>query len=185
MKYWVTHQYFKPDTGLLAQMEQFATSIQSSRMMTKLATGLRSAIAERVWFRYFHQRLILSYCFLSYLQLISASMPNGTITHKPTRTNESRGLAIALLILAGDKYTRILPADYISYFQQQPGENAVRDILETNHAISCWVQHTILFCDDLEGRSDLLAFFLYAAEVTGYVNVCLSPGLIPTFAGIP
>jgi hypothetical protein len=79
---------------------------------------------------------------------------------KPTK---SRDLAVALLILEGDKYTRILPADYISYFQQE--ENNIRDVLETNNSIVYWVKQAVLRCDNLEARSKVLRLLIYTAEV--------------------
>jgi hypothetical protein len=117
-----------------------------------------------------------------YLQPIFPSNSHTTIPHKTKQPPKPRDLAIALLILEGDKYTRILLADYISCFQQ--GENNVRDALETNHTITCWVQQAVLRCDEVEARSRLVEFFVYTAEVTGHLDVFISPRLIPIFAGI-
>ena len=68
-------------------------------------------------------------------------------------------------MLEGDKYTRILPADYISYFQHQSGNNNIRDAFETNNSITYWVKQQVLRCDDLQSRSDVLTFYVYTAEV--------------------
>lgn len=165
MKYWVTSPYFKLDINVLARVMEFALSIQSSESMKNLTQELHLAAAERVWFHYFCQRLILSHRWLLYLQLISPSIPHTIISLEPAKPTGPRDLAIALLILEGDKYARILPADYISYFQQQPGENTVRDVLETKCKIICWVQQAILRCDELGERSELLKFFVSTAEV--------------------
>jgi len=143
MKYWVTSPYFKVDINVLARMMEFASSIQSLKPMDKLAQELHSAAAER---------------------LISPSIPHTMISPKPAKPTKPRDLAIALLMLEGDMYTRILPADYISYFQQQPGENTVRDVLETKYKITCWVQQVILSYDKLGERSELLKFFVSTAE---------------------
>jgi hypothetical protein len=77
-------------------------------------------------------------------------------------------------MLEGDKYTRILPADCISYFQQQSGKNNVRDALETNHAITCWVQQAVLNLDDFRERSKVLSFFVNTAEVMRHIDVAHS-----------
>lgn len=108
----------------------------------------------------------LSHCCSSFLQSIYLSRPYTT----PTQPKTPRDLAIALLILEGDKYTHILPADYISYFQQQPGEDSVTGVLEANLAITVWVQRTILRCDKLKDRRGLLEFFVSAVKVTGHVD---------------
>ena len=166
--------YFKVDVNVLARIMEFASSIQTLEPMNKLAQELHSEATERVWFYlYFHQRLIVSHRWLLYPQLISPSIPHTTISQKPTAPSKPRDLAIALLMLEGDNYTRVLPADYISYFQRQPGENTVRDALETKSKITCWVQQAILRRDKPGDRSKLLEFFLSTAEVMGCINtVC-------------
>jgi hypothetical protein len=165
MKYWVTGPCFRVDNEFLARMEQFVSSIQSSGTIKKLAQELHSATTERVWFLCFCQRLILSHhgC---YVQLISLSRPHAKISQKPTEPTKPRDLAVALLAMERDKYTPILQADYISYFQQRSGENNVRAALETKEMITCWVQQAILRCDELGARSGLLKFFVSTAEVT-------------------
>ena len=166
MKYWVTTPYFEVDTNILARMKELAASIQSTGKIKKLAQELQSAAAGRVWLHYFCQCLISSHRWLLYVQLISPSRPHTKTSQKPTVPNKPRDLAIALLILEGDNYARILQADYISYFQLKPGENHVRDALETNYTITCWVKQAVLGCDELNARSVLLKFFVSTAEVT-------------------
>jgi len=136
----VTKPYFKVDPNVLASMKEFATSIQR---MSRIARELHSALAEH---------------------LISPSRPQTATPSKSIEPSKSQDLAIGLLILEGDKYTRILPADYISYFTQQSGTNHVGDAFDTNHMITHWVKYTILNCHDLEERSRLLSFFVDTAE---------------------
>jgi son of sevenless-like protein len=170
MKCWVTTPHFEVYTNDLARMKEFAASIQNSSRgaIENLAQELQSATTERVWFRYFCQCLILSHHWLLYLQLVSLSRPHTTISPKPTKPTEPQDLANALLILEGDKYTRILPATCISYFQPRSGQNYVRDALETNHTISSWIQQAVLLCDELGDRIGVLKFFILVAEVTGH-----------------
>jgi hypothetical protein len=83
---------------------------------------------------------------------------------------EPQDLAIALLILGRDKYDPIIPADYISYFKQNSGENNVRDALITNCIITYWVKQTILYHNNPEDRRNFFEFFIRVAEVMEYVN---------------
>jgi hypothetical protein len=166
MKYWVTTPYFEVNTNILARMKVFAASIRSPGTIDKLAQELHSATAGRVWFHHFCQCPILSHHWPLYVQLISPSRPHTKTSQKPTAPTKPRDLAIALLILEGDKYASILQADYISYFQLKPGENHVRDALETNHTITYWVQQAVLSCGELGARSGVLKFFVFTAEVT-------------------
>jgi len=170
MKYWVMTPRFEVHTNDLACMKEFAASIQSSGAIKKIAQELQSATAERVWFCYFCQGLIMSHHSLLYLQLVSLSRPHTAISQKSTEPTEPLDLAIALLILERDKYTRILPAHFISYFQQPSGENNVRDALETNRTIAYWIQCAVLRCDELGARTGVLKFFVSVAEVTGNAN---------------
>jgi hypothetical protein len=158
MKYWVQKPSFKVDADLLAEMKKFATSTHGSKTMERLAKELQLATAERERFEDTRQ---------SYLRPITPRRSHSTRITQPTK---ARDLAIALLILEGDKYSRIHPADYISYFQQQPGENNVRDALITKQNIAYWVKHAVLRCDKLEERTGQLKFFVYTAEVTGHVD---------------
>jgi len=182
LKYWVTKPYCKVDHNVLARMGEFAMSIQSSETMKRLAKELHLASVEHVWFQYFRRHLIMSHCYLSYLQLISPSRSYSTISRKEVAPSKPRDLAIGLLILQGDKYTRLLPADYIAYFQRPSGENNVRDVFETDRSITYWVMHTILQCEDLEARSGLFNFFLLAAEVIVPVDAIHMHELTTTFA---
>jgi son of sevenless len=78
------------------------------------------------------------------------------------------------VILEGDKYTRILPADCISHLQGQSGKSTIKAASETNNKIVNWVKQGILRCDSLENRSEVLKFFVYTAEVqsnTGVVHI--------------
>jgi hypothetical protein len=104
------------------------------------------------------------------------------VSKKPTRPKKPQDLAIALLMLEGYKYSRILPADYISYFQQKSGENNLHLALETNHAIASWVEQTILRFDDFGKRRHALELFVSTAEVTGIQFIVL--GLSFVFTGI-
>jgi hypothetical protein len=171
MKYWVTTPYFEVNTNILVRIKEFSASIQCPGAINKLAQELHSATAGRVWFHYLCQCLILSHHWLLYVQIISPSRPHTKTSQKPTAPTKPRDLAIALLILEGDKYTRIPQADYIPYFQLKPGENHVRDALETNHTITYWVQQAVLSCDELGARSGVLKFFVSTAEVTGHVDL--------------
>lgn len=81
-----------------------------------------------------------------------------------SRPTNARELAIALSKLEGDKYARILPTDYISYFQHGSG-NAVKAAFEMNNKVASWVKQSILRYDDLGKRSEILKFFIYTAEV--------------------
>ena len=170
MKYWVTTPYLEIDTNVLTRMKELAASIQTPGVIKKLAQELHSATAGRVWLHYFCHCLILSHHWLLYVQIISPSRPHTKTSQKPTVPTKARDLAIALLILEEDKYSRILQADYIPYFQQKPGENHVRDVFETNHTITYWVQQAVLNCDELGARSGLLKFFISTAEVTGHAG---------------
>jgi son of sevenless len=81
-----------------------------------------------------------------------------------SRPTNARELAIALSKLEGDKYSRILPADYISYFRHG-SRNTVKAAYEMNNKIISWVKQSILRYDDLEKRSEILKFFVYTAMV--------------------
>src|SRR5882762_5067581 len=61
MKYWVADPYLEVDISVLSQIQQFATSIQSSGRTTELARQLCSVTNERVWFWCF---FYISYCLI-------------------------------------------------------------------------------------------------------------------------
>jgi son of sevenless-like protein len=75
------------------------------------------------------------------------------------------------VILEGDKYTRIFPADCISHLQGQSGKSTIKAASETNNKIVNWVKQGILRCDGLENRSEVLKFFVHTAEVQLYLGV--------------
>ena len=87
-----------------------------------------------------------------------------------TRPGTARDLAIALLILAVDQYSRIHPADIISYIQRRLENNNVRHMVDTKHAIIRWVQWSVLRCDKLMVRRGMLEFFLSTLKVIGHVD---------------
>jgi son of sevenless-like protein len=82
----------------------------------------------------------------------------------PTR-GTPQDLAIALAMLEGDKYTEILPCDYIYHIQCSEGNENINAALNANDKIVYWVQHDVLRHDDLKTRRDVLNFFVYTAEV--------------------
>jgi hypothetical protein len=127
----------------------------------------------------------LSYCWLPQLQLISLPRLQPAILVREVQPTKPRDLAIALLILDRDKYTGILPADYISYikFQQPSEENGVSDVFKTNRKVTYWIKRVVLSCDQLEKRIELLNFFVDTAKVTGHGDVVI-PELITKFTGI-
>jgi hypothetical protein len=182
MKYWATNLHFEVGIIVLTQMREFALSIQSSERMRELANELFSVTTERVWFQYFFQFLALSHCRLLQLQ----SPPNSPALPRPpaspaiTQPTEPRDLAIALVILEGDKYTRILLGDCISHLQQQSGKNNIQAAYETNNRIVNWVKQGVLRVDDLENRSEVLKFFVHTAEVMLLPVWLESSELIPT-----
>lgn len=67
--------------------------------------------------------------------------------------------------LEGEKYSRIRPRDYISYLRDRTADNNVQVALKTNDHIRNWVEYSILRCDHLRKRSDILKFFALTAEV--------------------
>jgi len=75
-----------------------------------------------------------------------------------------RDLAIALMMLEGEKYTRIIPGDYISYLQHPEANNNIAIACRTNYQIVNWVKHNVLGSDDLRTRNAVLEFFVHAAE---------------------
>ena len=167
MKCWVTNPYHKIDTNILDQIEEFATPIQSSARMKEIAMDLlRSVTTERVRFQSLFQILILSHCCSPLLQpppnCPSSSHPaiSGSVNPQP------QDLAIALMILEGDNYARILPGDYISHLRRPGGNNNIQAARTTNDQIVNWVKHGILRYDNLGARSNVLTFFVNTAQVT-------------------
>lgn len=114
-------------------------------------------------------RLILSHCCPLYLQPISSPLSHGP-SYPVTPPNKPQDLATALLILEGDKYTRILPADYISYLQHQPPKGNVEAAFQMNHRIINWVKYGVLNYDKLEDRIEVLKFLVFTAEVMSPVD---------------
>lgn len=76
-----------------------------------------------------------------------------------------KDLAVALKMLEEDNFRRIFPRDYISHIRNQEPNNNVDAALKMNGQIKDWVIHSILHCDQLEARSDLLQFFVLTANV--------------------
>lgn len=68
-------------------------------------------------------------------------------------------------MLEGDRYTRILPSDYISYLRHPGENNSITIACKTNQLIVNWVKYSILRSDDLKTRKNLLNFFVNTAEV--------------------
>jgi len=68
-------------------------------------------------------------------------------------------------MLEGDKYTSILPSDYISYLRHPETNDNVNIAYKTNHQIANWVKHSILRTDDRKMRRGRLEFFVRTAEV--------------------
>jgi len=81
------------------------------------------------------------------------------------RPPNPQDLAIALVVLEGDNYTRILPRDYISFLQHPEANNNIEIARNTNRQIVNWVKYSILRYDDLTMRRDTLQFFVHAAQV--------------------
>jgi son of sevenless-like protein len=174
MKCWVTNPYHKIDTNILAQIEEFALSIQSSARMKEIAMDLlRSVTKERVRFQSLFQLLILSHLCAPLLQ----PPPNCPSLLNPAISRsvnpEPQDLAIALMILEGDNYARIIPGDYISYLRRLGGISNIQAACTTNDRIINWVKHGVLRNDDLETRSNVLKFFVNTALVT-LTHLCCS-----------
>jgi len=69
------------------------------------------------------------------------------------------------MIIEGEKYTRIVPGDYISYLQHPEANNNIAIACKTNYQIVNWVKRSVLGSDDLSTRNEVLGFFVHAAEV--------------------
>jgi hypothetical protein len=69
------------------------------------------------------------------------------------------------MMLEGEKYSRIIPGDYISYLQHPEANNNIAIACETNDQIVNLVKVSVLRCDDLNARSAVLKLFVHAAEV--------------------
>jgi len=160
LKHWARNAYFEVDTNVLAQMQEFALSIGSSETMRRLGIELHSVATERA-------------AFQGHYQPISPPLSHVTISQGIVRPTEARDLAIAFLIVERDRYTHIRPADWISYFENQPGQNKVKAACETNDIIVNWVKMSVLTTRDLDARSDVLKFLVYTAEVTGHLVAVL------------
>lgn len=74
-------------------------------------------------------------------------------------------LAIALLVLEGDRFNSILPADCITHIRDQSAKTSIKVASDTNNKIINWVKRGILRQDDYERRSQVLKFFILTAEV--------------------
>lgn len=163
----MTNRYSKVGSNTLAQMQEFAMSIRTSQRMIELAMELHSVIANLV--------RTVNFCYLLFISshCSSQSCPPNTpsLSHPESWTNiVPKDLAIALLMLQSDKYTRILPSDYISHLQRPEVNNNIQDAYRTNGQIINWVADSILRCDDLEDRKNLLKFFVLTAQV---IPTCL------------
>ena len=72
--------------------------------------------------------------------------------------------AVALTILEGEVYEKILPADYIACIRRLPG-NRVDKASEINKRIVVWVKQTLLKPETISARAAVMQFFIVTAQV--------------------
>jgi hypothetical protein len=90
-----------------------------------------------------------------------------------------RQLALALAVLEGERYQRILPAEYIAHAGRQPlyCPNLLAAIA-FNETVHNWVQSSILDLDfaggwdELNRRSEIKEYFVQTAKVICTFRTC-------------
>ncbi|KAG6861734.1 hypothetical protein C0995_012738 [Termitomyces sp. Mi166 len=82
-----------------------------------------------------------------------------------SRTSEMtpNDLAIALTLLEGDRYSAILPADYIAHLSRRTRSHSVEAAYLTNNKIVLWVKQSVLHYDTIDSRAQVFKFFVNTA----------------------
>ena len=101
---------------------------------------------------------------------LHSSLPSGHILGPQPKLQASQikpyDLAIALTLMEGDRYRVLGPPDYLSFLMKHPGHNLVEDFYSTHNTIILWVKCSILLYEKAEKRTEVLKFFIHAAEVS-------------------
>jgi hypothetical protein len=168
MKYLVTNPYHKVDIDVLDRMWEFANHIQGPETIREVAMELIDSVAAELHVRiqsFFQISISSRHCSLL-LQPPRNSPPSSQPSVSASINPQPQDLAIALMMLEGDKYARIIPGDYISYLRRPEENNSIGAARKTNDLIIKWVKHSVLREDTLYQRKQVLTFFVNTAVVT-------------------
>ncbi|KAJ6623384.1 ras guanine nucleotide exchange factor domain-containing protein [Mycena sp. CBHHK59/15] len=150
LTYWLSNNHLQIHPQLLSQIQQFCLSTMSpstSPITKENAGNLLRSTGERA----------------TVDSKPSVVLPPGTKIPK-TADILPRDLAIALTLLEDDRYSSILPADYICHLRKLEGTNNVDLAGVENNKIVLWVKKSILTPARVEGRAAVLKFFVNTAQ---------------------
>ena len=90
------------------------------------------------------------------------SLRTGSI---PPTNLEPHSLAVALSLLEGENYQTLRPLDYVLHLTKNRSEN-IKKFYEMNGKIRLWVIDTILQCDEVQRRAEVMTNFIKTALVS-------------------
>ena len=122
--------------------------------------------------------------FLTFLQIMEQPAPDliGPGGIPPTRL-EPRSLALALSLLEGEHYQTLRPLDYVLHLTKNMSEK-VKKFYEMNDKIKLWVIDTILLCDEVRRRAEVMTVFIKTAHVSPRTGLHLCNALKNTLPGM-
>ncbi|KAF9050727.1 hypothetical protein BDZ89DRAFT_1098758 [Hymenopellis radicata] len=149
--YWLSDSHLPIDPPLLAQMKEFCVSGTSSKRsltMQGKAKEILYAIEAR--------------SRMPQHAPIPPSPGSRKVPKSDTVIPET--LAVALTLLEADRFNAILPTDYLQHTIASTSAGKVNTALATSARIQLWIQKSILRSDELDGRVEVLTFFVHAAQ---------------------
>ncbi|KAJ7470512.1 ras guanine nucleotide exchange factor domain-containing protein [Mycena latifolia] len=150
LTFWLSSSRLQVHAQLLSQIEQFCWSVVSTKASSLNENARRLLQLAR-------ERANMDNALASPLVPSSTKIPR-------TADILPRDLAIALALLEGDKYSSILPADYIRHLRKLEGPNRVDAASVENNRIILWVKKSVLTPSRVETRAEVLKFFVNAAH---------------------